>query len=191
MSIYVLIICQVKSGKCSGDPTLRIENTIIPKINHFLRNFLNQPYNIEFLSAVNDNSLVDYNININDYNENLSFFQTHRNYYSLIILNGCTVKNIDFKNIYDLLCDNGLLIISNVKCSSRSFEKLNVSTISNLNDYFDFNQNFYIKKNLSVSTNNNLRISNENNNKINKSTTGNNYVPIANRTRSRKKPIKL
>lgn len=179
MSIYILIICQVKSGKCEEDPTLQIENTIIPKINRFLRNFLNQPYHIEFLSAVDDNALVDYNIDINNYTQNESFFQNHNNYYSMIILNGCDVKNIDFKNISELLCENGLLVISDVKCTSRTFDKLGPIQEGNINTYFEFNQYFYIKKEIQQINNPSNRIQLESEKK-NRSVN----TPIAHRTRS-------
>lgn len=117
MTKEVLVLCQRKSGKSSsaayeGD----VKDIVVPKINKLVQEHLGSDVNIEYLTKISAiDGETDYNFNLDTYPDNnqaKEFIANHRGFYSLIILNTCPFKYIDFKLIHNLLEPNGIMIFT-------------------------------------------------------------------------------
>jgi hypothetical protein len=117
MTKEVLVLCQRKSGKSSsaayeGD----VKDIVVPKINKLVQEHLGSDVNIEYLTKITTiDGETDYNFNLDSYPNNSKakeFIANHREFYSLIILNTCPFKYIDFKIIYNLLEPEGIMIFT-------------------------------------------------------------------------------
>ncbi len=117
MTKEVLVLCQRKSGISSstsyeGD----VKDIVIPKINELVREHLGSDVHIEYLTkmAANEGE-SDYNFSLDSYPDNnqaKEFIANHKEFYSLIILNTCPFKYIDYKLIHNLLEPNGIMIFT-------------------------------------------------------------------------------
>jgi len=170
MSVKVLILCQRKTGKCSNYQHLSVENEIIPKIETFLTSYLHgNDYSVEYMSSISQSNIigtVDFDIRVENSPEFLDFLNTHKNYYSIIILQTCPFMFMKYDLIRELLCDNGVMVLSAINCGdpklvrNRNIQMV-MSNIPSLSDHFEFVNGFYIKKNDPVRT-----ITNENDNRL-------------------------
>jgi hypothetical protein len=117
MTKEVLVLCQRKSGKSSsaayeGD----VKNIVVPKINKLVQEHLGSDAHIEYLTKMSTNEgESDYNFSLDSYpnnNQAKEFIANHRGFYSLIILNTCPFKYIDFKLIHNLLEPEGIMMFT-------------------------------------------------------------------------------
>ena len=170
MSVKVLILCQRKTGKCSNYQHLSVENEIIPKIETFLTSYLHgNDYSVEYMSSISESNIigtVDFDIRVENNSEFLHFLNTHKNYYSIIILQTCPFMLMKYDLIRELLCDNGVMVLSAINCGDPKLVRdkniqMVMRDIPSLSDHFEFVNGFYIKKNDPVRT-----IKNENENRL-------------------------
>ena len=170
MSVKVLILCQRKTGKCSNYQHLSVENEIIPKIETFLTSYLHgNDYSVEYMSSISQSNIigtVDFDIRVENNSEFLHFLNTHKNYYSIIILQTCPFMLMKYDLIRELLCDNGVMVLSAINCGDPKLVRdkniqMVMRDIPSLSDHFEFVNGFYIKKNDPVRT-----IKNENENRL-------------------------
>jgi hypothetical protein len=161
---HVLVLCQRKEGKC-GENNGLVQESVVPKINKYVREHLHvENYTIEYLTNLNpymrEGDKVDFNIEIRaDSKKFETFIKTHKKKYSVIILNTCPFNHINFQCVNDMLADTGVVVLSQVKCSSIYDTKLfNTSPITlertstkkcNILDFFvyDENKGYYTKIN--------------------------------------------
>ncbi len=155
MPIKILVLCQRKKGRCSAS-TANVERTIIPNIEKYVSNYLHTTdYKIEYLSHLdtpNPGDEVDFNIEIGDNAEFNNFLASKSQYYSIIVLNTCPYRFINFDYISQMLCNNGVVILSKVNCADKYNTDLfiipptdNAISPSNILTYFEYKDGFYIK----------------------------------------------
>lgn len=165
MPIKILVLCQRKSGRCDLS-NATVERTIIPNIEKYLSNYLHTTdYKIDYLSSLdtpNPDDEVDFNMEIGDNAEFNNFLKEHNNYYSIIVLNTCPYRFINYDYISQMLCNNGVVILSKVNCKDAYNENLfNIPPTnqaiapSNILTFFTFKDGFYIKINTNANTNTN------------------------------------
>lgn len=163
MSIKILVLCQRKKGRCEDNGIVKtVQSTIIPNIKQYLTDYLHTTdYKIDYLSdLINDDKQyddeVDFNLKIEDPRESeLSdrFLKGHAMYYSVIVLNTCPYRFVNFLYIRHLMSDNGVVILSNVNCRDVYSPKLFIIppthraiSQSNILDFFEYENGFYISK---------------------------------------------
>ena len=138
----VLVMCQRKNGPdidLQGN-IVRVEDSVVPKINKFVQEHIGDA-KIDYLSNSEAEGDVDYDLNLDNLPDNKKaqeFIASHKEFYSLIILNTCPIEWIDFNLIYNLMTPDGLLYISiwpEVK-ERESFNQLVKKTIKPLKQYF-------------------------------------------------------
>ncbi len=164
MPIKILVLCQRKKGRCLSNTT--VERSVIPNIEKYLSNYLHTTdYKIDYLSQLDDpkpDDEVDFNMEIGDNAEFNTFLASKSQYYSIIVLNTCPYRFINYDYISQLLCNNGVVILSKVNCSSKYDIDLfnipptdNAISASNILTFFTFKDGFYIKINANANTNTN------------------------------------
>jgi len=152
----VLVICQRKKGNCSFGKNMLVENTTVPIIKKYISQYLKtEDYSVDYLSKLDKdepNDGVDFNIKIGDNDEFNDFLDIRRKYYSMIILNTCPYRFIQYGYIKDLLEDNGVVILSKVNCGDKYDSDLfkipptdSALTASNISSFFRYNNGFYRK----------------------------------------------
>ena len=163
MPIKILVLCQRKKGRC-GVSNATVEHTIIPNIEQYLSNYLHTTdYKIEYLSHLDTptpDDEVDFNMEMGDNDEFNTFLASKSQYYSIIVLNTCPYRFINFDYISQMLCNNGIMILSKVNCTDKYNADLfhipptdKAISPSNVLDFFTFKDGFYIKINANTITN--------------------------------------
>ena len=160
MPIKILVMCQRKAGRCY-ESTQTVEDTIVPIIEQYLSNYLHtRDYKIDYLSQLEDaepDDKVDFNIEVDNNPQFTDFLKEKAKYYSIIVLNKCPYRFINFDYVSQLLCNNGVVILSKVNC--KDAYNTNLFTIppthaaiapSNILDFFTFKDGFYIKININA-----------------------------------------
>lgn len=164
----VLVLCQRKAG-FSYDGKTRIETSIIPEIESIVYNIIqSKNYSIEYLSdisrflkdetgkvSIENQSKVDINgfLKMNDEFTN-EFLKMNRNSYSIIILHTCPFIAMPYYVIYDLLINDGYMILS----AEDGFNINNVkpSTVSKFGEYIplgrfiNVSDDYYTKKKILI-----------------------------------------
>ena len=112
----VLVMCQRKNGPDIDlqGKIVRVEDSVVPKINKFVQEHIGDA-KIDYLSNSEAEGDVDYDLNLDNLPDNKKaqeFITSHKEFYSLIILNTCPIEWIDFNLIYNLMTPDGLLYIS-------------------------------------------------------------------------------
>ena len=112
----VLVMCQRKNGPDIDlqGKIVRVEDSVVPKINKFVQEHIGDA-KIDYLSNSEAEGDVDYDLNLDNLPDNKKaqeVIASHKEFYSLIILNTCPIEWIDFNLIYNLMTPDGLLYIS-------------------------------------------------------------------------------
>jgi hypothetical protein len=79
----------------------------------YVQKTLGTDVTIEYLTdgmIAEDDYGADYKFALNNSESSLSFIETHKEYYSLIILNTCPIVLMNFEHIYNLLIPNGIMV---------------------------------------------------------------------------------
>ena len=105
---HILVLCQRKASHTDSN---------VEKVSQEINRYIEENYGanvvIEYLtSGVGDEDSFDADYKFalnNDSAEALHFIETHKEYYSAIILNTCPFTFMDYKIIYNLLKPDGIL----------------------------------------------------------------------------------
>jgi hypothetical protein len=160
----VLVLCQRKEGKCNEG---LVQDLVSPHFQRYLREELKSVnHTIEYLAHINDNNMevgdkVDFNLKLDANNAKFeAFLKTHKKSYSVIIANTCPFVLIDFKCVFDLLDDSGVVILSQVRCCdpyskdmfviSPAYLETGTANKCNITDFFQYNEKKRYYKKLSI-----------------------------------------
>ena len=108
MTKHVLVLCQ----RNSSVRDTYVQN-IVSDITMYVQKTLGTDVTIEYLTdgmIAEDDYGADYKFALNNSESSLSFIETHKEYYSLIILNTCPIVLMNFEHIYNLLIPNGIMV---------------------------------------------------------------------------------
>jgi hypothetical protein len=132
----VLVMCQRKSG---SDGKLKIEDTVVPAINEFIKTNLQlNNYDLKFLSEAEGylDADVDCKIDFNSKNARLAMQEFKEKFniesFDYIFLNTCPFLIMDFKAIAGILSEDGKLLMSTFHTKSGS----TLDNVFNLDDRF-------------------------------------------------------
>lgn len=132
MTKNVLVLCQRKIGLDYSNVNVAV--SVIPKINEYVTSLLGSDTKIEYLTDCSgftcEEDSVDYKFNLDSdptNSEAVEFISTHKEYYSLIILNTCPFPFMDYNAIYELLEPRGIMVM---KRYPSEFKKGDRSTLS-------------------------------------------------------------
>jgi len=106
---HILVLCQRKASHTDSN----VEK-VSQEINRYVEENFGLNTTIEYLtSGVGDAESFDADYKFalnNDSAEALHFIETHKEYYSVIILNTCPFAFMDYKIIYNLLKPEGIIV---------------------------------------------------------------------------------
>ena len=129
----ILVLCQRKSG---FDNLVRVENTIIPKLEKHVLDFFKNDFNeIKFeymspgISIDNNPENVDYLMTLGNNEKTLEFVKENKESYICVVLQTCPLifMNEAFPYIYHLLKKDGIVLLISVN-QNIQIKEINIHT---------------------------------------------------------------